>query len=44
MGHQDTEVFHKRLRDDDCGCALEIGPDAPMQAVSELNNWCEAND
>ena len=39
MGHQDTEAFHKRLDDDDCGRALGLGPVAPMQAVVELNDW-----
>ena len=44
MGHQDTDTFHKRLRDDDCGRALGIGTVAPMKAVSELNDWIVRKD
>jgi hypothetical protein len=44
MGHQDTEAFHKRLLDDDCGRAIGLGPVVPMQAMSELNDWLERKD
>lgn len=40
MGHQDTPAFHEHLRGDTCGKAISIGLVAPMQAMSELNDWC----
>ena len=41
MGHQDTEAFHANLRGDSCGKAISLGPVVPIQAMGELNDWCE---
>lgn len=35
----DTRTFHEQLRGDFCGRALALGTVAPMQAMTELNDW-----
>lgn len=35
----DTQTFHAQLGGDTCGKALALGPVAPMQAMTELNDW-----
>jgi hypothetical protein len=44
MGHQDTETFHEDLRGDTCGKAIALGPVVPIQAMGELNDWCERKE
>ena len=41
MGHQSAAEFHEHLLGDTCGKVISLGPVVPIQAMGELNDWCE---